>query len=243
MENGYPEIKFDENSYWWKWYNQFIEEANADSEEMYYLLPQFGNSSADSLAMLRDSLRLMYDLAENPEWVKRSINTITDNLISAFNILWRKIDSGDMEGYTNGFGCWSPRKTIGVDADISGMVSPEQFNEIFLPSIVKQMQTVEYRQFHLDGEALAKAHLDTLLSLDELQAIQWVPGDGRTEIMQWLPLIKKIQDKKKSILVYATPEEVMALLKEVRPEGLCISTGCKSEGDARKLIESINKMF
>jgi hypothetical protein len=105
------------------------------------------------------------------------------------------------------------------------------------------MHSVEYRHFHVDGIVLAKAHLDTLLDLPELQSIQWVPGDGRTEILQWVPLIQKIQSKKKAAYVFATPGEVLPLLKEVRPEGLCISVQCENESSARRLIETVEKQF
>ena len=241
--NGYPELRFEEIGYWWNWYNNFIEKVVREGEDKFYLQPQFGNSAADTLAMIRDSQELMYDMAENPEWVQNSVNIVTDVLLETFEKLWKKIDKCNMDGYTNWNNCWSPGKTLIVDADISGMISPKQFNEIFLPSIIRQMATVSYTQFHVDGEAIASAHLDTLLSLKELLSFQWVPGDGKNEIMQWVPLIKKIQDKKKALLIYTRPDEILPLLKEIRPEGLCISTYCSSESDARKLIGQVEKLY
>jgi len=67
------------------------------------------------------------------------------------------------------------------------------------------MHTVDHRIYHLDGPG-AIHHLDTLLNLPELHAIQWVPGAGVTGgITQWVPLILRVQSKGKSIVVYAGP--------------------------------------
>lgn len=241
--NGFPKIEFQENSYWWNWIKEFTEKATRESEGNYYLIPQFGNSATDTLAMIRDSQEFMFDVIENPEWVKNSLETITCILNKITDILWEKSSANEVEGYLNWYGCWSPGKTLVFDADVSCMVSPQQFKDVFLPTIIEKMNTVQYRQFHVDGESLAKAHLDTLLSLPELQAIQWMPGDGKFEVMQWVPLIKKIQESRKSVQVYATPEEIIPLLKEVSLKGLCISTNCNSESEANRLIENVEKLL
>jgi hypothetical protein len=241
--DGFPKIHFNPEGYWWRWFKGFAEQALGQSEGLYYLVPQFGNGAVDTLAMMRGSQQLMLDLAENPDWVKRSVDSITEMLLERFACLWPGIDNSGMDGYLNWIGCWSPGRTFLMDADISGMVSPQHFGAIFLPSIARHMQSVEYRCFHIDGIALAKAHLDTLLDLPELQSFQWVPGDGRTEILQWVPLIQKIQSKKKAVFLNATPLEVLPLLKEVHPEGLCISVRCENESSARRLIETVAKQF
>ena len=58
--------------------------------------------------------------------------------------------------------------------------------------------------FHLDGKGVAR-HLDEILNVPEIQAIQWVQGAGADQpILPWLPLIKKIQTAGKGVVV--TPE-------------------------------------
>jgi hypothetical protein len=122
------------------------------------------------------------------------------------------------------------------------MVSSKAFRDFFLPPLVETMRTVDHRIYHLDGPG-AIHHLDTLLELPELHAIQWVPDAGVTgRIMQWVPLIKRVQSKGKGIVVYVGPEEVESLLREVRPEGLCISTNCGTEAEARELLKFVARL-
>ena len=82
-----------------------------------------------------------------------------------------------------------------------------------------------------------------MLSLPELQAIQWVPGAGHGGIQQWLPLIERIQKAGKGVWVSVGPEEVEPLLVAPKPEGLLISTHCRAEGEARALVERVARRY
>ena len=79
--------------------------------------------------------------------------------------------------------------------------------------------------FHMDGKGVAN-HLDTLLAEPGIRAIQWVQGVGEDEpILQWIPLIKRIQSAGKSVVVDLKPKELEAFMAQVSPEGifLCIA--------------------
>ncbi len=118
------------------------------------------------------------------------------------------------------------------------MLSPQDFRELFLPPLLETMHTVDHRIYHLDG-TVALQHLPTLLGLPELHAIQWVPGPGREAIAQWIPLIWRVQAAGKGISVYVQPEEIPLLLKECRPEGLFITTTCRIQDEARRVIDAV----
>ena len=103
------------------------------------------------------------------------------------------------------------------------------------------MRTVDHRIYHLDG-TVALQHLDLLLSVPEIQAIQWVPGSGRDEVLQWIPLIRRVQKAGKGIWVSADAADIPALLAEVPANGLCIATSCSSEQEARDLIDVVARL-
>jgi hypothetical protein len=130
---------------------------------------------------------------------------------------------------------------MGFDCDISCMVSPRQFEKLFLPPLLETMHTVDHRIYHLDG-TVALQHLDLLLSLPELQAIQWVPGSGHEDVLQWVPLIRRIQKAGKCIQVFAEVKDIPKLLGEVSARGLCIVTRCDSEQEARDLITTVGSL-
>ena len=74
------------------------------------------------------------------------------------------------------------------------------FEEFFIPSIRFQCETAEHSIYHLDGPG-AIQHLDSLLDISSLNGIQWVPlpGVGAKPMLEWLPLLKKIQESGKCL--------------------------------------------
>ena len=75
------------------------------------------------------------------------------------------------------FSLWAPGRMAKLQSDISGMISPRHFRRFVLPFIREQCQRLDYSMYHLDGVD-AMRHLDMLLEIEELNAIQWTPRRG-----------------------------------------------------------------
>jgi hypothetical protein len=242
-EDGYPPIHFLKEGRWWQWMRDCTLRAAQASQGRYFVLPVWGNHAGDNLALLRGSEALMADIVENPGWVRQAARKVSDILNEVYTDLWALVGENitGIEGSVNYCNTWSPGKTMGFDTDISCMLSPKQFEQFFLPPLIETMRTVDHRIYHLDG-TVALQHLDLLLSVPEIHAIQWVPGAGREAILQWVPLIRRIQQAGKSILVYTTPQEIPPLLGEVSACGLCIGTTCASEQEARDLLDVVKRL-
>jgi hypothetical protein len=237
----YPILEGWEASPWWQWMQDCTLRASRASRGRWFMLPMWGNHAGDNLGLVRGTQQLLLDIATNRAWVRQAIKRLSDIQIKAFERLWELVDPAivGVEGSINYVSCWSPRRTMAFDCDLSCMFSSQDFRELFLLPLLETMHTVEQRIYHLDG-VVALQHLPTLLSLPELHAIQWVPGAGREAIAQWIPLIQRVQAAGKSIAVYVQPEEIPLLLKECRPEGLFINTSCPSEDAARRVIEVVS---
>ena len=243
-KDGYPSFEGWRDSPWWRWMRDCTDAAARACKGRYFPRPMWGNHAGDNLALVRGPETLLMDIALNPEWVKWAMKTASDIQIEAFAEVRRLIspEVSGVEGSINYGRAWSPLQTLAFDCDVSCMVSNEAFRELFLPPLVETMHTVDHRIYHLDGPG-AIHHLDALLALPELHAIQWVPGAGRRQIMQWVPLIRRIQSKGKGVQVFASPDEVEPLLREVKPEGLLINTRCETEGEARRLVDHVTSLY
>ena len=115
--------------------------------------------------------------------------------------------------------------------DLGAMLSTDMYNEFILPEVKKEVKYAKHNVFHVDGKGVAR-HLDSLLEIDEICGYQWVQGMGMDEpIMQWVPLIKKIQDRKKGVVVDLKPAELDSFMDAVSPKGiyLCIDTSVEEE--------------
>lgn len=123
--------------------------------------------------------------------------------------------------------------------DIATMISPDQFEEFVLPIIQNEIKSMMHNVFHLDGKGVAN-HVDHILAIPEINAIQWVHGVGDDlPIMQWIPFIKKIQAAGKSVVVDVQLHELEDFIRAMDPKGLllCIAADEKIQLDIIKRVE------
>ncbi len=125
-----------------------------------------------------------------------------------------------------------------LQSDVSCLVSKGMFDEYFLPFIGQQTLWAERTVYHLDGPAAIR-HLDSLLSLPRLTAVQWVAGAGAPSAAHWIPLARGVLAAGKRRLLDCEPGEVRTLVQELGNEGLMLSTRCASEEEARGLLASM----
>lgn len=105
-------------------------------------------------------------------------------------------------------------------ADFATMMSPGQFEKLALPAISKEVKHTAHNVFHLDGKGVAR-HIDMLLEIPEIQAFQWAQGVGEDQpIMQWLELVRKIQNAGKAVIVDLQKEELEEFMGQIKPEGI-----------------------
>jgi hypothetical protein len=242
--DGFPVLDGWRFSPWWEWMLRCTSVAARRSGGRYFVMPVWGNHAGDTLGLVRGPQRFMQDVAEEREWVRHAVRRMSDILLEQLQELWPLVSPSEtgLEGSINYVSLWSPGRSLGFDCDVSCMISTRDFEDLFLPPLVETMRTVDHRIYHLDGPG-AVHHLDLLLSIPEIDAVQWVPGDGAPGVLHWVPLIRRIQAAGKSVAVYAQPAEVMPLLDDLRPEGLYVGVSCAREEEARDLLAAVSARF
>jgi len=114
------------------------------------------------------------------------------------------------------------------------------FEEFFLPHVRAQAEWLDNAVYHLDGPDAIR-HLDLLLDVPHIKAIQWVPGAGAPPQTRWISLHKRVQAAGKGVVIGVEKWEVEPLLRELSPEGLLLRTTCDSEVEARELLKNVTK--
>jgi 5-methyltetrahydrofolate--homocysteine methyltransferase len=233
-------IRFDpKGNRWWDVHLALIEEGLRRSQGRYLVGMPDLIENIDTLAAMRDSQPLLLDLIERPDWVKARLAEINRAYFAAFEGIHEKIKEDDGGNAFSSFRIWGPGKTAKVQCDFSCMISPEMFREFVVPSLAEQCRWLDYSMYHLDGTT-AMQHLDALLEIEALDAIQWTPQDARGGSPEWYDLYKRIKAGGKSVQAcYLKPEHVLPLLDAVGPEGLFMWVTAPDEDAARKLIEKV----
>ena len=175
----------------------------------------------DCTAGLRDSGQMCLDIIMTPEPLKALIAKVWTEYLEVYNHFDRKLKECGQLSVT-----WmnlpSPETFNVLACDFSTLISPDHFNEFCLPIIRKEAECFTHNVFHLDGPGVGK-NIDSVLTLPNLQAVQWVQGYGDdAPIMQWLPLIHKIQAAGKSVIVDLQLDELDEFISKTDPTGIML---------------------
>ena len=189
----------------------------------------------DHLALLRGGEGFCLDLIDRPAAVKQALRQLLDNWFLIYERL-RTMCARTQEGSTNWLSVWSPRaRFMTLQSDISCVLSPAMFNEFIAPELEELTAWLDHSIYHLDGPG-ALQHLERLLALRRLHAIQWTPGTGKAQGLAWLELFQRIQAAGKGVVIYLPYHEVEAAVQALRPEGLFILTGAPTVAAAEALL-------
>ena len=173
----------------------------------------------DILAALRDPQRLCLDLIDCPDLVHEAGLHVADVYNQAFERNHALLKAAGLP-CTSWTHIYHDGPAYIPSSDFWCLVSPQIAEELILPDIVTEMRPLERSLFHLDGPQ-ALRHLDLLLELPQLNAIQWVYGDGNGPASRWLDVYKRIQQAGKSIQLLAeTGSDALTVMEQLDPHGL-----------------------
>jgi len=234
-------VKFDQRKRWWRLSQRMLEVAGQRFRGRAVLGLTDIHGGGDAVAALRDPQILNLDLIDHPHEVKRAMALVEK--------VWFQVYEGELEiirnyseGVTTWMNLWHPGKWYPVSCDFICMISPAMFRGFILPELLAEINYLDRSIFHLDGPRAAAIHLDDLLSIKKLDAIQWVPGANSGPIVQWFPLLRKIQAAGKGLQVHIEPEELEGVMEALSPKGLCICMNATSVEEADALIKRVAKM-
>jgi hypothetical protein len=218
-----PDWHLDSSNQWWKSLRELTALAAQDGAGRYLVCTPDLGASADVLLNLRGSSALCLDAIAQPDTVRDAIDGIYPAWREAFTTLYR-IALGHGAGLIHWLEIWSNRPYLVPACDFNFLIGPEQFNAICLPDVARQSATIGRAVFHLDGPGAAR-HIDALLEVPDIQAIQFTPGEGSPSALAWVPMFKKIQERGKSLYVFCPADEVLEFSAALDPKGLAIVPG------------------
>lgn len=232
-------LEIKEDNFYWQKTKEITSYAVERSQKNYLVGITDIHGGMDSLSVLRGGPeKLCMDLIDNPDGVKEAMKLLWKAWHKVYEESY-EIITKKQEGTCAWIDLWSPKKTYPVQNDFTCLISSEMYKEFFLEEMLNEINHLDHSIYHLDGPDAIK-HLDMLLETPKLNAIQWVPGAGldKQGIAKWIPIYKKIQAKKKAIVVYCKSDEVDFVLDNLSPKGLLIATHCSTEKEAQNLLSN-----
>lgn len=238
-------LRYDEDNYWWKLHLGLIRKAKEIvKDDLYVNIPDI-IESIDILASLRGAQNLIYDLIDNPETVKWYIKQIDELYFKYYDPMYEIVKDNDRGSSYTVFDIWGPGRVAKVQCDFSAVMSPKQFREFFIPSLIYQCSRLDFVLYHLDGPDAIK-HLPAILELEKIDAIQWTPGAGKPDggSEDWYPIYDMVKRAGKSLWISITDgdyddwiRKADRIVKRYGPDGLYILFPIMDLEPARELIK------
>ncbi len=214
------ELKLTEENVAYKAQIEAMRRSVKRAKNHHYVSPWSLGGILDTISGLYGAENLLMDLILRPDLVKKVVNYLTALWLEEFRHITELIGTSGNQGHVCGWvGIWAPGTTFPIQEDFAYMISPDMFKEFCLPSIRQMIEAMDYPLFHLDGQGMLP-HLDMLLEIEELKAIQWQPGAGKERLDQWYPVIQKILAAGKSCQVFAEAAEIDDLERNVGHQGM-----------------------
>ena len=167
----------------------------------------------DVVASMVTSERLLYSLIDEPDEVERLVLEAEKAWYDAY------FDLAEVLKPQNGFTDWNGLLSVApayvIQCDFCYMLGSDMFRRFVLPTLRRDTERLTHTIYHLDGVG-ELTHLDDILSLERLAAVQWVYGTGKPKAAHWLDVYRKISAAGKRAMVIDGPEEYYAVAKEIK---------------------------
>ena len=240
--NYTDDITFDPNHPNYLLHKNLLKACKAKAQGHYYVGMPDLMEGLDVLAAIKGTDKVLLDTVMQPEVLEHQMQQINDIYFQVFDELYDIIREGDEMAFCY-FSSWAPGKMSKLQSDISTMISVDDYRRFVQPFIREQCQKIGYTLYHLDGVG-AMHHLDALLEIEELNAIQWTPGVGEPQggAPKWYDLYNKILAGGKSIMAcWVTLDELKPLLDHIGGEGVHIEMDFHNEREVEQAMRIVEE--
>jgi 5-methyltetrahydrofolate--homocysteine methyltransferase len=171
--------------------------------------------SLDVLSTFRPAEELLLDLYDHPDDVKRLVWEIHDLWFRYFDEINDVLQPAN-PGYTAWTPIFSSVPYYMLQCDFCYMIGPDMFDEFVKPELAASCRRLGNPFYHLDGPGQLP-HLDSLLEIEELKGVQWVPGAGVRPWHEWPEVYREIHDAGKLIQTWGAvgSDELDVLAKAI----------------------------
>jgi 5-methyltetrahydrofolate--homocysteine methyltransferase len=168
----------------------------------------------DVLATFLSTEELLYALVDEPDEVRRLSGEISSLIRQYYDEITDIIK--EQQGFTDWASIYSEKPSYMLQCDFCYMIGKDMFDAFVRDELALTAGRLYNPFYHLDGIG-ALRHLDSLLSINEIKGIQWVPGEGEPRTRDWSEVFAKISCAGKKIQAYYNFEfhfeEILAVIK------------------------------
>jgi hypothetical protein len=195
-------LRFNPENYWWKKHIELLSRAKELSHGDFLINIPDIIENVDILSAMRGPQEFCFDLIDEPDLIHDYVKQIDNLYFKYYDSAYDIVKDKERGSSYTAFNVYGSGKTAKVQCDFSALMSPTQFREFVQPSLRKQCKQLDHSIYHLDGPDAIR-HLDALMEIEELDALQWTPGTGKPDgaSEEWYRIYDKVRNADKSLWI------------------------------------------
>lgn len=219
---------------------EIAEYLTKNANDQYLVGMPDSTGTLDALGHLVGTEEMLMQLIEEPELVKRAIHVLNQGwrvTNEKFYQISKDLNKGGVHAWMH---LMAPGRVTHMQCDMSVMFSSDLYRDIVMDELEEQMEWLEYPVYHFDGIEQEK-HLDYLLDLPGLKAIQWTAVAGQPSAAHYLDVLQRIQNAGKGLIIMAPASDIKPLLEGLSAKGLYIHTEARNQEEAEEIIHYVER--
>ncbi|MDR2303333.1 MAG: hypothetical protein LBE10_01920 [Treponema sp.] len=198
----FTKLAYKEDNKWWVLHQKIVLELRELANNDFIVNIPDMMENLDILSAMRGPQQMCYDMIDNPDEVNAGVKIIDGVYFNYYDWFYNHLKEADGIASFTAFNVLGEGRIAKIQCDFSALINPGMFREIVQPSLRKQCQNLKYSIYHLDGPDAIK-HLDALMEIEELDALQWTCGAGQPDgaCTQWYPIYDKVRSAGKSLWI------------------------------------------
>ena len=234
-------IAFEKNGKWWGKVTEFHRVLKKTLGDSVFIAAPTLSAGLDGIVGLYGAMNLLTDLMDNPELVHNAVSRINTAYTETVKACGELFEYGKY-GSANRFGMYTSGIAGVPQCDVSCMISPGMFDEFAIPGLLHEIGALDAATYHLDGPDALK-HLERLAKIPGLRVIQWMPGAGEAESVDWTPLYKKILALGKGLILNGSAADVANMRREFGSKDIAFNVwGIQSRAEAEDFLDDMEKI-
>lgn len=181
---------------------------------------------------------IFYDIYDDPDALGKLLDFCADAVNFTLD-LQRAVATEIAGGRLTGFGMWMPGKCMGqLSDDFSTMVSPDTYEELFLPYLEKCVAGCDMAMLHT--HSLGQKILPLFARVEKIRLIE-LSSDPNSD--RAVEVFRKYHDvlENKNVIVAPTYDELCNMEDLLKSSKTVIWYYAKDEDDARRALDAVEK--
>ncbi|HEY3397925.1 MAG TPA: hypothetical protein VGM19_09745 [Armatimonadota bacterium] len=233
-------VHFDEDNPYWKTHLETVAYFSERCAGQMQLGGTDLGGPADWISAVMGTENFLIESLERPDEMRDFALRLAAEGNRAYDLLYPLLTAAN-DGLANWMPCWWEGRLVSVGDDMAINFSPALYRDVFLPALQLMAGLGERTVLHWhDG---CRQHLDSVLSLDEIDLIQFGHDPNSPPFTELIPQMQQIQAAGKCLFISCVEAwEVPAFLAALDPRGLSMIINTADDEASARMQDTVAEL-